>query len=672
MGCPSFLTPPMVRLARSLRELIAISHFYGKDPDYVIEGGGNTSVKIGSVLHVKASGARLGSIEAKDFVALDRAKVAALLELDGKMEEHALERIVAARLLEARLDPQGGKPSVESVLHNLVEAKFVVHTHATLVNGFSCCADGQNLIARLFDGNVLWIPYVNPGLRLALAIARRLVDFRARKGRDPLALIFENHGLFVAADSPREVRRITNSVLSRLRAHLRTLKTPVVHNTVAAPAADPALIAPLLRGALADGGRLPLLRYDGSPEILALVADPHIARHVARGPVIPDVIVYCRSFPLVLEPQAATDPARLLAAVENYRRRHKLPPKVVLVRATGMFTAGENAGDCATAALMYRDAARIIKLAGKLGGLRGIGRKERAFIDSWDAEAYRRAKASSATEGRLKGRVALVTGAARGIGADLARGLASAGAHVVCADMDHAGARQQALEAERAAGRQRALAAQVDVRHEDSIAKMLRQTILAYGGVDLLVSNAGVVRAGGLMEMAASDFDFVNAVNYRAFFLCAKHAARCMAATRSTCPAYGADIVQINSKSGLEGSSRNSAYAGSKFASLGLVQSFALELAPLGIKVNAVCPGNYLDGPLWSDPEQGLFAQYLRSGKVPGAKTSADVRAAYEAKVPMRRGVLPADILKAVLYLAEQAYETGQALPVTGGQVMLR
>jgi sorbitol-6-phosphate 2-dehydrogenase len=144
--------------------------------------------------------------------------------------------------------------------------------------------------------------------------------------------------------------------------------------------------------------------------------------------------------------------------------------------------------------------------------------------------------------------------------------------------------------------------------------------------------------------------------------LAAQHAAR---------PDILCDIVEINSKSGLVGSKRNFAYAGSKFGGVGLTQSFALELIEDGIKVNAVCPGNFYEGPLWSDPENGLFVQYLREGKIPGATTVEEVRAAYEAKVPMGRGCTPADVVEAILYLVAQQYETGQALPVTGGQVML-
>ncbi len=148
-------------------------------------------------------------------------------------------------------------------------------------------------------------------------------------------------------------------------------------------------------------------------------------------------------------------------------------------------------------------------------------------------------------------------------------------------------------------------------------------------------------------------------------------AAPVMKLQNSWAPENFGDIVQINSKSGLRGSRANFAYAGGKFGGIGLTQSFALELAPFRIKVNSVCPGNFYEGPLWSDPENGLFVQYLAAGKVPGAKTVEDVRNFYMAQVPMGKGTSPEDVTKAILYLVEQTCETGQAIPVTGGQVML-
>jgi sorbitol-6-phosphate 2-dehydrogenase len=199
---------------------------------------------------------------------------------------------------------------------------------------------------------------------------------------------------------------------------------------------------------------------------------------------------------------------------------------------------------------------------------------------------------------------------------------------------------------------------------------MCRELVLKTGGLDLLVANAGVLRAGSVKDLSKKDWDFVTDINYTGYFLCAKYVARIMSAQNKNGNGW-TDIVQVNSKSGLAGSNRNGAYAGSKFGTIGLTQSFALELVDDRIKVNSVCPGNFFDGPLWSDPDRGLFVQYLNSNKVPGAKTVEDVKRFYEAKIPMNRGCFPVDVAKAIMYAVEQQYETGQAIPVTGGQVML-
>ena len=211
----------------------------------------------------------------------------------------------------------------------------------------------------------------------------------------------------------------------------------------------------------------------------------------------------------------------------------------------------------------------------------------------------------------------------------------------------------------------------VNVADEDSVAAMAAEVERVTGGLDLVVSNAGIVRAGSVLEQDASAFRLSTDINYVAFFLVTKHLGQLLARQHSTAPEWLTDIIQINSKSGLVGSNKNAAYAGSKFGGIGLVQSFALEMVAHGVKVNAICPGNFYDGPLWSDPDRGLFVQYLNSGKVPGAKTVADVKEFYEAKVPMRRGAQGIDVLRAIFYIVEQEYETGQAVPVTGGQVML-
>lgn len=277
---------------------------------------------------------------------------------------------------------------------------------------------------------------------------------------------------------------------------------------------------------------------------------------------------------------------------------------------------------------------------------------------------------NTASKGRVEGKVAIVTGGAQGIGEGIAKDFAKEGAYVVIADINYEKAQKVAEEINRKYGSGRAMATHTDVTDEQSVIGMIQKTVQTYKRIDILVCNAGVVRAGSVKTMSLEDFEYMTKVNYIGYFLCVKHAARVMAEQHKRDPSRWMDIIQINSKSGLQGSYKNAAYAGSKFGGIGLTQSFALELLEDGIKVNAICPGNYFDGPLWSDPKNGLFIQYLRAGKVPGAKTIDDVRKYYESKIPMGRGCTIEDIMHAIYYVIEQPYETGQAIPVTGGQVM--
>lgn len=274
--------------------------------------------------------------------------------------------------------------------------------------------------------------------------------------------------------------------------------------------------------------------------------------------------------------------------------------------------------------------------------------------------------------GRAGGLVAIVTGGAQGFGLEIAQDLACEGANVVIGDINADGIRTAVDAINSKCGGDRAVGLTMNVTDATSVSAAIDEVVRRFGGFDVLISNAGVLRAGSVRDQTEKDFDIVTAVNYKGFFLCVKHAAPVLAVQHMAMPGYYSDIIQINSKSGLEGSMRNAAYAGSKFGGIGLTQSYALELIEDGIKVNAICPGNFFDGPLWSDPKTGLFVQYLKSGKVPDAKTVADVRKAYEAKVPMGRGCTTPDVLKAIYYVIEQKYETGQAIPVTGGQVMLK
>jgi sorbitol-6-phosphate 2-dehydrogenase len=293
------------------------------------------------------------------------------------------------------------------------------------------------------------------------------------------------------------------------------------------------------------------------------------------------------------------------------------------------------------------------------------------IIDSVELGNSQTPVSSLLPAGSVKGKISVVTGGAQGFGEGLVRHLVEAGSLVFIADRNMTGAEKLADNINSKLGFITAIAVEVDVTNEKSVLKMVENIVLTAGGIDLFISNAGVLKAGSVKEMSLTDFNFVTSVDYTGFFICTKFVSPVMALQNSVSENYFSDIIQINSKSGLSGSNKNGAYAGAKFGAIGLTQSFALELITDNIKVNSICPGNFLDGPLWSDPERGLFVQYLKAGKVPGAQSLSDVRQHYENMVPMKRGCTSSDVIKAVYYIVDQKYETGQAIPVTGGQIML-
>ena len=258
----------------------------------------------------------------------------------------------------------------------------------------------------------------------------------------------------------------------------------------------------------------------------------------------------------------------------------------------------------------------------------------------------------------LTDRIALVTGGAQGLGAAICLRLAREGCDVMVADLNGEQAEQTAQAVTQETGR-RVLAMKVNVADEEQVRALVDATVREFGRLDILVANAGVVRSGPVDELSLRDWQLVLDVNLTGYFLCAKHAAAVMKQQGSGV------IVQINSKSGKKGSFKNGAYAASKFGGIGLTQSIALELAEYGIRVNAICPGNLLDSPLWVNELYGQYAKRL-------GISEAEVRQKYIDQVPMKRGCTYDDVANVMVFLAsdQSSYMTGQAINVTGGQEM--
>lgn len=655
----------------SLQDLIAISNYYGENPDFVLAGGGNTSYKTDKFLYIKGSGTTLADIKEAGFVKMNRVRLGLLWTKEYPMNTKEREDQVLTDLMDAREKTEYTKrPSVETSLHDIMKQKFVVHTHPALINGLTCSKDGAQIAKQLFGEKVIWIPSQNPGYILATIVKEKIDAYILHYGVDPQIIFLENHGIFLAADTIEEIKTLTDDVVQTLKTQLlrKPNESPVEFDREKA-----AKIAPAIRMLLMEGGNNSIVTFRTNVEVCRLVASPEAFIPVSSS-YTPDHIVYCKFEPLFVEATESIEEQYILLerAVADYKTRNGFLPKIIAIQYLGYFAWGTGKKAADIAADVFMDAVKISVYTESFKGYHFMSQAQIDFINNWEVESYRtKISLASDNQKRLLEKIVIVTGSAQGFGKGIAEEMAREGANIVIADLNDVLGCENASNLCRTYGKGRAIAVKVNVGDEPSVNDMIINTVLEYGGLDILVNNAGVLRAGGLEEMDVKSFEFVTKINYTAYYLCTKFASRPMKIQNKYCNNYFMDIIQINSKSGLEGSNKNFAYAGGKFGGIGLTQSFALELVEYNIKVNSICPGNFFDGPLWADPEKGLFVQYLKAGKVPGAKTVMDVKRFYEAKVPMKRGTFEIDVARAIFYVVEQTYETGQAVPVTGGQVML-
>ena len=664
---------------KQIEDLIAISRKFGQDSRFVIAGGGNTSYKDENRLWVKASGHALATITEDGFAVLDRA-------LLNEMGEKAYNEDTAIREEQVKNDlsvaciTKDRRPSVETSLHNCMGFAYVVHLHPTLVNGLMCSVNAEAACKEIFP-DALYIEYTDPGYTLFKKVYDRIKAYKAEKGKEPQVIFLQNHGIFVGGDTTAEIERIYSEVLGKLEAKVAAL--PEGDTAVSETVTD---VVPAIRQMLSRSGRgFKTLKVTKNALVDFFIDGCSVTStgsvtdcpgksgfdKIAK-PFTPDIIVYCKSSYIFIE--AESDEEILKQAeeeIEAFVSGKGYTPKVLLIKGIGLIAVGDSSRNAQIITDVFTDAMKVAFYAQSFGGEHPMEQAWIDFIDNWEVEKYRRKLASSASKGRVEGRTIIVTGAAQGFGEGIARELMAQGANIVVADLNEATGEKTAASFNEKAGANKAIFVKTNVADMASLRNLMKETILNFGALDAFVSNAGVVRAGGLDVMTPENFEFVTKINYEAYFFCTKVASHIMKIETRYDPEYFADIIQVNSKSGLRGSKANFAYAGGKFGGIGLTQSFALELAPYRVKVNSICPGNYYDGPLWSNPENGLFIQYLNAGKVPGAKTVQDVKDYYLAQVPMRKGCNPVDVCKAILYAIDQTGETGQAIPVTGGQVML-
>jgi len=667
-------------------ELVDISRWAGARPDLIQAGGGNTSVKSADSrsMYLKASGYALADLlppgepaGPRGYVAMDVAELLRLLDREDLMEGAAGDVDTRLRTAFAAactwVPAPGVRPSVEALLHALL-GRVVIHTHPPLITALVAAQETSSAVdqfGELLGRDVLYLPYRDPGLERA----RELRDaLRQRKAGTEKAgvLLLENHGLFVWASTPRGAKGLTTRCLRAAGEIVGTPGKARTRHTVGpeVPRQELLRLLPLVRGAAFQvSGHRMFVGFEPSPALAALCRTDAGRKSLTAGPLTPDEIVYCHSLPAVIDgTELAGDDrrvrARLTRLFTRYQRRHGFPPKMLVAVSGGYFVMAATQSGFQATADMARAALEAKLLALGLGGPRPMRPANQAFIENWEAEAYRRRIAGGRADSLpLAPRVAIVTGAGSGLGRGIARGLAKAGAAVVLADIDEPSALELKAEILSESPAAQPLVVGTDVTDEVAVARLFEEVVLGFGGVDILVNAAGIAPSCPLVEFPLADWQRTLTLNLTGYFLCAREAARWMVRQGA-----GGNIINLSSKTGLDASKDNSAYNATKAGEIHLARGWAKELAPHGIRVNALAPGNVFQGSgIWS-PE------YVRACARKRGIKPEEVIPYYINLTALKTEIKPEDVADAVIFLCSERARviTGQTLVPDAGQVFVR
>ena len=661
-----------------LGQLIYLSNVVGTDPTLIQPGGGNSSVKrqetdfagrTVDVLRVKGSGTDLRTIAAAGFTGL-RMDDLGFLRRRQQMSDEEMMAFMRACMLDAR-EPA---PSVETPLHSVLQHRFIVHTHDFATQALTDTPHPEAMVREALGTSAAYIDYVRPGFPLARAVSELGPLPDAAKG-----LVLGRHGLIAWGHTAKDCYDSLFALINRSEAFIAKKRgsRPFVEVGIQAPSMDERRVKarqllPVLRAGL-GAQRPPILHWDGSDEAVAFAGSKQASILTARGMVTPEHILRCGRVPLVvpveLGARSPADAARALKqALEGfaadaravYERQHERAaapmlepvPRVVLLPGLGLVTAMKDKANAVVGNLCYRHAMRVMDAAEGLGGFRFLDEADAVEFEYWPLELAK----LNAPEKELSRQVALVTGAASGIGRSIAERFAAEGAHLVLTDIAGDALRQTAAAIGKACkDAQRVIAVVADATRAADAAHAVTEAVLGFGGLDILVCNAGFIQAGPIDLVSPEAWAQHFEVNVGGYFLAVREAVGVM-------KAQGRGTIVFNaSKGAFAPTADNAAYASSKAAVAALARNLATELGPHGIRVNYI-NADFIDTPLMNHL---ILQRAAQKGITPAAQADE-----YRKRNLLSVGPIPPSaVAEAALFFASSRarFTTGGVLTVDGG-----
>ena len=665
---------------KTVQELLGRSNRLGSNPKFTNYAGGNTSAKgqatdpstgaVVEVMYVKGSGGDLGTLKENGLATLYLDRLKALANVYRGVE---FEDEMVALFDYCAFGRNGAAPSIDTAMHGLVDVAHVDHLHPDSIIAFATSVDGPELTKKCFGDEILWVDWRRPGFELGLEISRLAKENPTAKGA-----ILGGHGLTTWAANSDECEKRSIDAINKAEKFLAKNGRPNPFGTIAEPLTPKvrlekaAALAPTLRGIASQDSRM-VGHFTDDQVVLDFIGSESLIKLAALGTSCPDHFLRTKVSPMVVNLPITSSIEEIVAKAHEIHTQYRqdyadyynryatkqspamrgADPLIILIPGIGMFSYGKDKQTARVASEFYINAINVMRGAESVSTYRPIAESEKFNIEYWELEEakLRRMPKPKAVQGRS----AFITGGGSGIGKVTAERLSAEGAAVIIADRDYTSASKVAAEL---GGSDKAIALEVDVTNEANVTAAIYLSSLAFGGVDLVVNNAGLSISKALVDTSVADWDIQHNVMARGSFLVSREAAKTMIAQK-----MGGDIIYISSKNSVFAGPNNVAYGSTKADQAHQVRLLAAELGAYQIRVNGVNPDGVVKG-------SGIFAAGWGAQRAAVYGVEEEKLGEYYAqRTILKKEVLPDHIAAAVFVLCanDLPLTTGLHIPVDGG-----